>query len=142
MAGGDEVIRNFEEWEDEINQDLLETLERIAAEMETAMRQNRPWQDRTGLARNALVAYVDAINPGHAQAVANALNVTEGHGVVVLDTEADEEGQISIILTGLMSYNEWLEVGHAGQHAVILPTLEAMAPGAKAELERLVERLG
>lgn len=131
MAGGQEVIDNLEGWEEECYRDLLLTLERIAGEMEGAMRAGRPWQDRTGLARNGLVAYVDAVNPGHAQEVATSLAVPEGHsGVVVLETEADEEGAPTVILTGLMSYNEWLEVGHAGQYAIILPTLEAMAPAA------------
>jgi len=140
MAGGDDVISNFEEWQDQIVQDLLETLGRIAADMEAAMRQNRPWNDRTGLARNGLVAFVDAVNPEHAQAAAASLQIPDGHsGVVVLESEADEDNQPTVVLTGLMSYNEWLEVGHAGQYAVILPTLEAMTPGALELLRQAAE---
>ena len=68
----------------------------FAARIESYAKQNAPWTDRTGNARQGLTA--------RSFRTATA---------------------VSIILWHSVSYGIWLEVKNAGRFAVILPTLEA-----------------
>lgn len=67
---------------------------------ETYMRENAPWTDRTGNARNGLRAVHEAEPMVH-------------HDLVVFHT---------------MPYGLWLEVRFSGRYAILFPTLKAIAP--------------
>lgn len=70
-------------------------LQRWAASIQADMQTHAPWQDRSGLARRSLWAAVDAQTTG-------CLILRAGQGV---------------------PYGVYLEMGHAGRWAIVLPTL-------------------
>lgn len=86
---------------DEILQDLAEDVEAYAKE-------NAPWQDQTGEARDGLTA--EAIS-----------------SFVVP----------SIVLYHTVDYGIWLEVKNSGEYAIIIPTLEQMGPEVMARVSEL-----
>lgn len=61
---------------------------------------NAPWEDRSGLARSGLGTDV-----------------------------YEEDGNVNLVLFHTVDYGLWLEVIQSGRFAIIMPTLEAMAPG-------------
>lgn len=81
----------------------------FAARMEEHAKANAPWTDRTGHARQGLVARVFPT----ATAVA-------------------------IVLASLADYGIWLEVAHQARYAIILPTFQQFIPQIQAALQRLV----
>lgn len=78
---------------------LEEIVEQVAEEVELYAKENAPWEDRTGDARDGLTAEA----------------ITEGSTMV-------------IVLYHTVDYGIWLEVRNSGEYAIILPTLEHMAP--------------
>lgn len=61
---------------------------------------NAPWEDRSGLARSGL------------------------------GTDVYEEGDtVNLVLFHTVDYGIWLETIQSGRFAIIMPTLEALAPG-------------
>lgn len=70
-------------------------LQRWAAIIQADMQTNAPWQDRSGLARRSLWAAVESQRRG-------CLVLRAGQGV---------------------AYGVYLEMGHAGRWAIVLPTL-------------------
>lgn len=75
--------------------EALSAAESIASEIENDAQQNAPWNDRTGQARDGLVA--EASNEG---------------------------GEIVITLMHTVDYGQWLETIQSGRFAIIMPTLE------------------
>lgn len=75
-------------------------------------RQNAPWTDRTGNARNGLFA--------------EAFKVTGKQGIVLYHT---------------MPYGLWLEVRFSGKYATILPTIQAKAPDVMRTINKLMGKL-
>ena len=69
----------------------------MAAQMEAYAKENAPWTDRTAHARKGLRGLVD-------------------------DSARDV---VMLYLTGMMSYQIFLETRSAGKYAIILPTMEA-----------------
>lgn len=74
-------------------------MEAGAERVETHAKLNAPWADRTGQARNGLIA-----------------NVYEEGGEVVLE------------LAHTAEHGQWLELIQNGRFAIIMPTLEALGP--------------
>lgn len=68
-------------------------------DVETYGRLNAPWTDDTGRARAGLTADV-----------------------------AYEDGEVFMTFFHTVDYGYWLELIRSGNYAIILPTLEAMAP--------------
>lgn len=62
-------------------------------------KESAPWSDRTGSARDGLEVDV-----------------------------YEEDGAVSLVLFHTVDYGLWLEVIQSGRFAVIMPTLEALAP--------------
>lgn len=73
-------------------------LDKLAAEIEAYAKDNAPWDDRTGDAREGLTA--EAYHDG------------SKHGVVLYHT---------------VDYGIWLEIRWSGTYAIILPTIEHFA---------------
>lgn len=86
-----------------------EKLKEFAQDVEDYMRENAPWEDRTGDAREGLTAEA------------------ESHGF-----------HHTIWLYHTVDYGIWLEVRWSGQYAIIVPTIEAMGPKAMASLHEII----
>lgn len=78
---------------------VMEAMEQGRAEVEAYAQANAPWADRTGAARDGLVASV-----------------------------SNDLGEIVIELAHTVDYGIWLELIQNGRFAVIMPTLEALGP--------------
>ena len=72
--------------------------------IEEYARQNAPWNDRSGMARDGLVADVYL-----------------------------EGGEVVLELAHSVDYGYWLEIIQDGQFAIIMPTLEALGPEILAD---------
>lgn len=80
-----------------------------AGDMETWAKQNAPWQDRTGDARERLHATVEETGP---------------IGTIVLSHGVD--------------YGIWLEVAHSGAYAIIAPAIDYWAPIVFRDIQRMM----
>lgn len=80
-----------------------------ASEVEDYAQSNAPWEDRTGAAREGLT--------------------------VTVDRQGDE---IVLELAHSVDYGQWLETIQAGRFAIIMPTLEALAPRIFASVGAVV----
>lgn len=85
-----------------------------ASELEAKMKINRPWTDRTGMAKATLNASVS-------QPDTNTVRITLAHGV---------------------DYGIWLELAHGKNYAIISPTIDAEAPKIVSDLQGLMDRIG
>jgi hypothetical protein len=88
---------------------VVQLAEFFASKMEGYAKQHAPWTDRTGHARQGLVARV-------------------------FPTAA----AVTIVLASLASYGIWLEIAHQGRWQIVLPTIRAHAGEIAAALQRLV----
>jgi hypothetical protein len=83
----------------------------IASRMQTDMRRDAKWVDRTGNARSGLFAVAE-------RAAGDVVTVYLSHGHTV-------------------DYGKWLELSHAGRYAIVMPTLQRYLP----EIERMLKEL-
>lgn len=87
------------------------TAQRSAPDVENYMKDNAPWHDITGNARNGLTA------------------------------RAFQEGtDVGIDLAHSVSYGIYLEARWSGRFAIIQPTIDAMGPVVMRRFERLLGR--
>jgi hypothetical protein len=84
-----------------------------AAYVESKMKMNRPWTDRTGLAKATLRARVSQPNK-------NTVRITLSHGV---------------------DYGIWLELAHGKNYAIIAPTIRDEGPRIVEDLNNLMSRI-
>lgn len=84
-----------------------------AVEIESKMKLNRPWTDRTGMAKATLNAKVSQPNP-------NLVRITLAHGV---------------------DYGIWLELAHNKNYAIIAPTVDEEGPRIVSDLNDLMSKL-
>lgn len=84
-----------------------------ARQCESYMRQNAPWTDQTANARNGLTArpYLEGID------------------------------HVGIDLFHTVPYGIWLEVKSSGKYAIIVPTINAMAPQVLNSVRGLLSRM-
>lgn len=75
-------------------------------------RQNAPWQDQTGNARNGLMA--------------EAFKDDRGHGIVLFHT---------------MPYGIWLETRWSGKYQIIEPTVQFYGPKVMQTVNKLLARI-
>lgn len=80
-----------------------------AEDMEAWAKQNAPWTDRTGDARERLHATVEETGP---------------IGKIVLSHGVD--------------YGLWLEIAHSGAYAIIAPAIDYWAPIVFKDLQRMM----
>ena len=86
--------------------------QRFAPECENYMKNNAPWTDRTGNARNGLAA------------------------------RAFRDGsEVGIVLYHQVDYGIWLETRWSGKYAIIQPTIDEMGPNAMRAFERTLDRI-
>lgn len=84
-----------------------------ASELQAKMKLNRPWTDRTGLAKTMLNAKVS-------QPDSNTIRITLAHGV---------------------DYGIWLELAHGKNYAIIAPTIREEGPRIVEDLNDLMSKL-
>lgn len=90
----------------------LLTTHSMSPQIESYMKLNAPWTDRTSNARNGLAA------------------------------RAYEDGdEIGIVLFHQVDYGIWLETRFGGRYAIIDPTIEVMGPQVMARYYRLLDRM-
>lgn len=87
------------------------TAERSAPDVENYMKDNAPWTDRTGNARNGLTARA-----------------------------FDEGDSVGIDLFHSVEYGIYLEARWSGRYAIIQPTIDVMGPVVMRRYNRLLER--
>ena len=84
-----------------------------AAKLKADMQINRPWTDRTGMAKARLDTVVS-------QPDNNTVRITLSHGV---------------------SYGIWLELAHEKNYAIIGPTIQREGPKITDELKGIMDRI-
>lgn len=84
-----------------------------ASELEAKMKSNRPWTDRTGMAKATLSARVS-------QPDQNTIRITLAHGV---------------------EYGIWLELAHEKNYAIVAPTIREEGPRVVEGLNNILSRL-
>lgn len=84
-----------------------------ASEIESKMKINRPWTDRTGMAKALLSAKVSQPN-------SNIVRITLAHGV---------------------DYGIWLELANEKNYAIIAPTIDEEGPRIITDLNDLMNKL-
>ena len=84
-----------------------------ASELQSRMKQNRPWTDRTNMAKTLLKTKVSQPNK-------NTVRITLAHGV---------------------DYGIWLELAHEKNYAIIAPTIKAEGPRVIQDLSDLMNKL-
>lgn len=84
-----------------------------APQIEATMKMNRPWTDRTGMAKATLNAKVS-------QPDDETIRITLAHGV---------------------DYGIWLELAHEKNYAIIAPTVQQEAPKIENDLAGLFNKI-
>ena len=108
----DGLSRNLQQGPAKVKKAAVVTAHRMAPEVESYMKNNAPWTDRTGNARNGLAA------------------------------RAYESGdEVGIVLYHQVSYGIWLEVRWSGRYAIINPTIDEMGPRVMQQFNGLLGRI-
>jgi hypothetical protein len=110
MSGLEKGLKMFE---DKANAAFRMYADTSAKKLESSMKENRPWTDRTGAARNRL--------RGTASTVKNGYEIKLAHGV---------------------DYGIWLELANEKRYAIIEPTIRLESPQVIKGFEKLLERFG
>lgn len=84
-----------------------------AAELQSKMKVNRPWTDRTGMAKATLHTVVSQPEP-------TKIRITLAHGV---------------------DYGIWLELAHEKNYAIIQPTINEEGPIFVKDLKGLMNKI-
>ena len=95
--GVDNIQHAMREYERRVIQTVKALAQYWAPTLERYAKNNAPWTDRTGHARQGLQGLAE---------------------------DMAEEAIVSIVLKGGVDYQVFLELANAGRYAVILPTLE------------------
>ena len=84
-----------------------------AAELQSKMQMNRPWTDRTGMAKATLSAKVS-------QPSKSLVRITLAHGV---------------------DYGIWLELANGKKYAIIAPTVQEEGPRIVEDMQDLMNKI-
>ncbi len=99
MPGLENVIGNLKGCEDRMRAALHGLGMQTAARMESYAKQNAPWQDQTGNARQGLFGEV-----------------------------LEEDGKLKIRIAHTEDYGEYLELSRKGRRPILEPTAQKFAP--------------
>lgn len=113
VTGISVIAQGAEQYGDRLRVATLALGAYFASRIQTAMRQNAIWEDRTGNARSGLFSQAE-------QAAQDVVTIWLSHGHTV-------------------DYGKWLELANAGKYAIIMPTLQSFLPEIEQALQRLVE---
>lgn len=107
------LSKNIDKMATKIGAAVLMYASTKAQKLESYMKANRPWTDRTGLAKQRLSASVS-------QPDSNTVRITLSHGV---------------------DYGIWLELANEGNYAIIKPTIELKSPEVISELNGIMNKI-
>lgn len=110
---GSSLSKNLDKMSTKLGAVVLMYSATKASEIESKMKQNRPWTDRTGLAKATLKAKVS-------QPSSTLIRTTLAHGV---------------------DYGIWLELAHGKNYAIIAPTIQEEGPRIVEDLNGLMSKL-
>ena len=105
--------KNIDKMSDKLGAVVLMYSATKASELQAKMKINRPWTDRTGMAKATLNAKVS-------QPSQNIVRITLAHGV---------------------DYGIWLELAHEKNYAIIAPTIREEGPRIINDLNNLMSKL-
>jgi len=105
--GADEVVQNMSDYERKVLFAVGQVAKYFEPIIETAAKENAPWMDRTGNARQSLHAYTERLSR-------DVVRLYLSHGV---------------------DYGVYLETKNGGAYAIIWPTLEEHIPRIRAMLQ-------
>lgn len=109
----DELVKGIDELNKRIAAALLMKLATEAEVLRYKMQSNRPWTDRTGMAKATLTAKVSRPKP-------ELFRTTLAHGV---------------------DYGVWLELANEKNYAIIQPTILQEGPGYFESLKGFIDKL-
>ncbi len=87
-----------------------------AAKMEAYAKQNRPWTDRTGKARNTMEGVF-----GQGRAAADG-------GASLPQSASGGDKAYTLSIVGHMPYSVFLELAYSERYAILRPTVNVLAP--------------
>lgn len=108
-----DLLQSLEDGDKAVEDAVMSVLEYQAPIVENYMKQNAPWNDQTGNARQGLRA--EAYDLGG--------------------------GEKGIILYGQVPYQIWLEVKYSGRDAIIVPTIQVMGPQVMQALDGILGKI-
>lgn len=105
--------KNLDEMSVKLGAVILMYASTKASELQGKMKLNRPWTDRTGMAKALLTAKVS-------QPSKQLVRITLAHGV---------------------EYGIWLELAHEKNYAIIAPTVREEGPRIVQDMDNLMSKL-
>lgn len=109
MPGSEKVIANLRDWEQQTKAALFALAQHYAAKGEKEMKEEAPWTDRTGNARQELFGEVSA-----------------------------EPDKLRVRLAHQVDYGVYLELCNNGRFAVLEPVAKRNAPEFIRDVQELV----
>lgn len=110
---GSDLSKNLDKMSVKLGAVILMYAATKASELQAKMKMNRPWTDRTGMAKALLNAKVS-------QPDSKIVRITLTHGV---------------------EYGIWLELAHGKKYAIIAPTIREEGPRIVEDLNNLMSKL-
>ncbi len=110
---GSSLSKNLDNMSQKLGAVILMYSATKADQLKAKMKMNRPWTDRTGMAKATLNAKVS-------QPDSNTIRITLSHGV---------------------DYGIWLELAHEKNYAIIAPTINQEGPRIVEDLDNLMSKL-
>lgn len=110
---GSDLKKNLDKMSEKLGVVLLMYSATKASEIQAKMKVNRPWTDRTGMAKATLNAKVSQPDP-------NTIRITLAYGV---------------------DYGIWLELANNKNYAIIAPTINEEGPRIVEDLNNLMSKL-
>lgn len=111
MAGSKDVIRNLNNYCDRLMAAVEALGKNYTARMESDAKQNAPWTDRTGNARQGLFGYT-----------------------------RNERQKLTFRIAHSVRYGVYLELAHQGRFRILRPTAKKFAPRYFQDVKRLVRQ--
>jgi len=109
IRGLDDILKNMDVYERKIYEALHKIALYFAPIVESQAKENAPWTDRTGNARQGLHGFVEDVS----------------------------ETIILLVLQHKMTYGVFLELSNQGRYAIILPTLESNYSAVKQMVDEV-----
>lgn len=110
---GSSLNKNMDKMATKLGAVILMYAATKASQLESKMKINRQWTDRTGMAKATLSARVS-------QPDKNLVRITLAHGV---------------------SYGIWLELAHEKNYAIIAPTIREEGPRVISDLNDIMSKI-
>lgn len=107
------LSKGIDKLSDKIGAAVLMYCTTKAKELESQMKTNRPWTDRTNMAKVTLNAKVSQPNP-------NTIRITLAHGV---------------------EYGMWLELANEKNYAIVGPTVRNESPRVIRDMQDLLNKI-